>query len=153
MIYDDEQIINNVSTINEMAKEYAKAIEQKRKEKLSKPLSNLKMEQLRARDYYNHLLKFAKQNALPFIKELLTEATENIDKIEKIEGEKEKKYEEKDLTNNYVKIFKDALQCEINSIQHCLHCFYNCKEDTIISAIQEIEDCCKEHIKKLIDCF
>ena len=153
MLYDDEQILTNVAMVNEMAKEYAKSIEQKRQEKLLIPLNNLYKEQCIAQFCYNTLLKFAKQNAMPFIKELLLDATKNIEKINKIISSQETKQEEINTTNNYVKIFKDALRSEIKSLTHCVHCSYNCKDDLTISILKEIENTCVSHIEQLISCF
>ncbi len=153
MLYDDDQILTNVAMVNEMAKEYAKSIEQKRQEKLLKPLTELCKNQILAQNCYNSLLKFAKQNAITFIKDLLLESTLNIEKINKIISSLEKSEVTQDLTNNYVKIFKDALQYEINSLVYCLHCTYNCKDDVHLSVLKEIETTCNSHIEKLIGCF
>ena len=153
MLYDDDQILTNVAMVNEMAKEYAKSIEQKRQEKLLKPLTELCKNQILAQNCYNSLLKFAKQNAIPFIKDLLLDATLNIEKINKIITSLEQKETTQEITNNYVKIFKDALQYEINSLVCCLHCSYNCKDDISLNVLKEIENSCKNHIDKLISCF
>ena len=153
MLYDDEQIVSNIATINEMAKEYAKSIETKRQEKLLVPLKELLKEQSYAQNCYNSLLKFAKQNALPFLKELLTDNTKNIEKIKKIISMLEVEEKVEEVTNNYVKIFKDALQSEIKSLVHCVNCTYNCKDDVALSVLNEIKQCCENHIEKLISCF
>ncbi len=153
MMYDDNQIINNVSTLNEMAKEYAKNIEQKQIEKLSLPLKELYVNQKKAQFCYNSLLKFAKQNAMGFMKDLLKNTTVNIEKITKIitsVGETEVINE---ATNNYVKLFKDALNYEIFSLKYCILCQNVCKNDVNSAILTEILTCCENHISKLIACF
>ena len=153
MLYDDEQLLTNVASINEMAKEYAKSIENKRQEKLIEPLTQLLLEQTKVQNCYNALLKFAKQNALPFIKELLTDATKNIEKIKTISSAVSKNEEEMQEKNNYVQIFKNALQFEINSLLQCNNCLHNCKDEVGLSILNEIEENIKLHIEKLISCF
>lgn len=153
MIYDDEQVVTNVASLNQMAKEYAKSIEQKNLEKLSKPLCELCYYQEKAQFCYNLLLKFAKQNAMDFVQDLLKNCTLNLHKIKNIITCLENKQVIDEASNNYVKIFKDALHCEIQSLKHCMVCQSVCKNSVSCAVLSEIQQCCEIHIEKLISCF
>lgn len=153
MMYDDNQIINNVATLNEMAKEYAKNLEERQIEKLSYPLKELCLNQKKAQFCYNSLLKFAKQNAMNFMKDLLKNSSVNIEKINKIITSSCDNEVINEATNDYVKLFKNALIYEIYSLKYCILCQNVCKNDVNSAILGEISECCEQHIKKLIACF
>ena len=153
MMYDDNQLVNNVATLNEMAKEYAKNIEERQMEKLALPLKQLYINQKKAQFCYNSLLKFAKQNAMGFMKELLKNCTVNLEKINKIITSESNSEVINEATNNYVKLFKNALSYEINSLKYCILCQNVCKNDVNNAILSEILSCCENHIEKLIACF
>ena len=153
MMYDDEQIITNVASINQMAKEYARNLEEKHIQQLTEPISELYYYQERAEYCYNLLLKFAKQNAMSFVKELLKDCTVNKIKIQNIINNLEFKEIVNEASNNYVKIFKDALHCEIKSVKWCVMCINVCKNSQNKNILNNILECCELHIEKLISCF